>query len=240
MNKLFLCSLFALSLFISCTSQKKAQNSLVIDPVINDSLILKTLTDSACYAMGMSAATFYKEQGITEINTDILSKAIKDVMSGKKTLMDDATINSVMNKLMTKVEEDKVRPAIDSGKAFLERNKLRPEVKTTASGLQYEVLNEGTGIKPIATDSVTCNYRGTLIDGTEFDASSRYGQPITFLLSGVIKGWTEGLQLMSEGAKYKFYVPYNLAYGPFDNGPIPGGSALVFEVELLKVKKNSP
>jgi len=210
----------------------------VAKPVAQKPVVLKTLLDSACYAMGLSAATFYKEQGIKTINTEILSRAIKDVLKGEQPLMDDATINNVMNKLMTQIQEESIRPAIDSGNAFLKRNKLKPGVKTTASGLQYEVITEGTGIKPTANDSVTCHYRGTLLNGTEFDASYNRGEPITFHLSGVIRGWTEGVQLMSEGSKYKFYVPYTLGYGSFDNGPIPGGSLLIFEVELLKVIKN--
>ena len=124
-----------------------------------------------------------------------------------------------------------------AGNTFLAENKKRPGVKSTASGLQYEVITEGTGVKPEATDSVTCNYRGTLINGTEFDNSYSRGQPVTFALDRVIHGWTEGLQLMTVGSRYKFYIPYTLGYGPFDNGPIPGGSALIFEVELLNVKK---
>jgi len=127
---------------------------------------------------------------------------------------------------------------MDSGTAFLEQNKTKSGIITTASGLQYEIITAGTGIKPTAQDSVTCNYMGTLLDGTEFDNSYKRGEPITFNLGGVIRGWTEGLQLMSEGAKYKFYVPYALGYGAHDYGPIPGGSVLIFEVDLLKVIKS--
>ena len=120
----------------------------------------------------------------------------------------------------------------------MKRNKLRPGVKTTATGLQYEVITEGTGPKPSATDSVTCHYRGVLIHETiPFDDSYSRGQPITFSLKSVIPGWTEGLQLMSVGSKYKLYVPHTLGYGLFDYGPIPGGSTLVFDVELLDIKK---
>jgi FKBP-type peptidyl-prolyl cis-trans isomerase FklB len=142
-----------------------------------------------------------------------------------------------MNKLMMQIEEEKVKPTIDAGNAFLAENKKRPGVKTTASGLQYEVITEGTGIKPTAQDTFVCHYRGTLIDGTEFDASANRGQPLVLPVTSVIRGWTEGLQLMSVGSKYKFYIPYTLGYGPIDNGAIPGGSALIFEVELLDVKR---
>jgi FKBP-type peptidyl-prolyl cis-trans isomerase len=122
-----------------------------------------------------------------------------------------------------------------AGENFLAANKKKAGVKTTASGLQYEVIREGTGPKPTAQDTVTVNYAGTLINGTEFDNSYKRGEPITFPLRGVIAGWTEGLQLMSTGAKYKFYIPHQLAYGTNDVGTIPAGSVLVFEVELLKI-----
>jgi FKBP-type peptidyl-prolyl cis-trans isomerase len=199
--------------------------------------VLKSLNDSASYAMGVSLASFYKQQGITTINTSLVSKAISDVMGSKPTALDEMTCNNVMNKVMTDVQQSKSKPNIEKGEAFLQQNKAKAGVKTTPSGLQYEVVTEGTGIRPAATDSVTCNYRGTLIDGTEFDNSYTRGAPITFPLNRVIPGWTEGLQLMTVGSKYKFYIPYTLAYGPSDNGPIPGGSALIFDVELLDVKK---
>ncbi|HLG41431.1 MAG TPA: FKBP-type peptidyl-prolyl cis-trans isomerase, partial [Chitinophagaceae bacterium] len=129
---------------------------------------------------------------------------------------------------------------IDAGNAFLENNKKRPGVKVTASGLQYEVITEGTGIKPAKADTFVCHYRGTLIDGTEFDASYNRGQPLIYPVTAVIPGWTEGLQLMPAGSKYKFYIPYKLGYGVFGSPPaIPGGAALIFEVELLDVKKSN-
>jgi len=199
---------------------------------------LKTINDSASYAIGVSVASFYKQQGITSLNTALVSRAINDVLGGKKTLLNDEACNAVVTKLMNKTQEDKSKPTIESGKAFLAKNKSRAEVKTTPSGLQYEVITEGTGIKPLATDSVTVNYKGTLIDGTEFDNSYTRGEPITFPLNRVIAGWTEGLQLMTVGSKYRLYIPYTLAYGSHDQGPIPGGSALIFEVELLDVKKS--
>ena len=120
---------------------------------------------------------------------------------------------------------------------FLAANKKRPEVITTASGLQYEVLRPGAGEQPTAVDTVTCHYNGTFLDGKGFDNSYERGQPISFPLTGVIRGWTEGLQLMRTGAKYKFYIPYSLGYGENDYMSIPGGSLLIFEVELLDIKK---
>jgi len=198
---------------------------------------LKNLSDSASYAIGISVASFYKQQGITSLNTSLVSKAINDILSGKKALMDDEAASMCVNKLLTNVQETKSKPTIEAGKNFLSKNAERPSVKTTASGLQYEVVSEGTGIKPLAVDSVTVNYKGTLIDGTEFDNSYSRGEPITFPLNRVIAGWTEGLQLMSVGSKYKLFIPSTLAYGSNDQGPIPGGSTLIFEVELLDVKK---
>lgn len=199
--------------------------------------VLKTLNDSVSYVIGMSAATFYKQQGITKLNSALVTRGINDVFGGKKLLVDDMAANSVMNKYMMEIQKQKSKGAIDSGAAFLKQNKNKPGVKTTATGLQYEVITEGTGARPTAEDSVTCHYFGKLLNGFEFDNSYNRGQPITFSLKGVIPGWTEGLQLMTVGSKYKFYVPYTLGYGAMDYGPIPGGSTLVFEVELLDVKK---
>ena len=128
---------------------------------------------------------------------------------------------------------------IQEGETFLAENGKRPEVKTTSSGLQYEVITEGKGAKPIPTDIVICHYRGSLLDSTEFDASYNRNQPLEIGVTRVIKGWQEGLQLMPVGSKYKFYIPYQLAYGLNGSPPvIPGGAALIFEVELLEIKKN--
>jgi FKBP-type peptidyl-prolyl cis-trans isomerase FklB len=199
---------------------------------------LKTLNDSASYAIGISVASFYKQQGITKLNTALVSRAINDILGGKKALLDDQAANMCVTKLMNEMQEKKSKPAIEEGEAFLEKNRKRPEVKTTASGLQYEVITQGTGIKPTAVDTFVAHYRGTLINGTEFEASYNRGEPLIYPVSAVIRGWTEGLQLMSAGSKYKFYIPHNLAYGVNDNGTIPGGSTLIFELELLDVKKS--
>jgi len=206
--------------------------------------LLKTLNDSASYALGVGIANFYeqqvsyfKQQGITNLNTSLTLKALNDIVGGKPALLNNDLANVVLNKCLTQVQEEKSKPNIEAGKAFLAKNKTRPEVKTTASGLQYEVITEGTGIKPTSVDTFVCHYRGSLINGTEFEASYNSGQPLVYPVKGVILGWTEGLQLMPVGSKYKFYIPYNLAYGTNDNGQIPGGSALIFEIELLDVKK---
>jgi FKBP-type peptidyl-prolyl cis-trans isomerase FklB len=199
--------------------------------------VLKTLNDSASYAIGVGLASFYRQQGITSLNTTLVSKAINDVLSGKGTLMDENACNMAVMTLVNNIQAERSKPTIEAGKAFLAKNKQRPEVKTTASGLQYEVIKEGTGVKPASIDTFVCNYRGTFIDGTEFDNSYKRGEPLVLPVTSVIRGWTEGLQLMSVGSHYKFWIPYNLGYGPMDYNTIPGGSALIFEVELLEVRK---
>jgi FKBP-type peptidyl-prolyl cis-trans isomerase FklB len=200
--------------------------------------LLKSLNDSASYAIGLSVANFYKQQGVPDMNPTLIAKACNDVYTKKPTLIDDQTANMIMNKVMMQIQQEKSKPAIEAGKAFLETNKKRPGVKTTVTGLQYEVITEGTGIKPTSLDTFVCNYKGTLLDGKEFDNSYTRGQPLVLPVTSVIRGWTEGLQLMPVGSKYKFYIPADLGYGNFDNPPIPGGSTLIFEVELLDVKKH--
>jgi FKBP-type peptidyl-prolyl cis-trans isomerase FklB len=185
----------------------------------------------------MSVGNYYKRQGITNLNAALVSKAIEDVLTGKPGVLDDGSASVVLNTYITSKNAEKAKGFVEAGAKFLAENKTRPGVKTTASGLQYEVLTEGTGVKPSATDNVTCNYKGTLLDGTEFDNSFKRGQPATFSLTQVVAGWTEGLQLMSTGSKYKFWVPYNLGYGINGRPGIPGGALLVFEIELLEVKK---
>ncbi len=198
---------------------------------------LKNMVDSASYAIGVSEARFMKQQGITKINSAVVAKAIEDVMNDKAVALNDQQCNAAVMGYIGKIQQEKAKGAIEAGEKFLAENKKRSEVKTTASGLQYEVLNEGSGVRPTAEDSVTCHYAGSFVNGSEFESSYKSGQPITFALNRVIPGWTEGLQLMTPGSKYKFYIPYSLAYGAQDYNGIPGGSALIFQVELLDVKK---
>ena len=203
----------------------------------DSALVPGATNDSISYAIGFNHALFFKQQGITNLDTADIIKAINDVLGNKQLQFNDRIANTVMNKLIIRIQENKVKPAIDAGRALLAKNKKNPKIKTTASGLQYEIIRQGKGIKPAKTDTFVCNYKGTLIDGTEFDNSYKRGQPLVYPVAGVIRGWTEGLQLMPVGSKYNFYIPYELAYGPFDNGAIPGGSLLIFELELLDVKK---
>lgn len=206
-------------------------------PARKDTVIQNAL-DSISYAIGANHATFFKQQGLTQLNTALILRGAEDILASKPSLINDRLANGVMNRALMKVQEESVRPTIEAGKTFLAKNKLRPGVKVTASGLQYEILKKGTGIRPTSKDTFVCHYRGTLIDGTPFDASYDRGQPLEYPLGKVIAGWTEGLQLMPVGSSYKFYIPYNLGYGLFGSPPvIPGGATLVFEIELLGVKK---
>ena len=232
MKKLFFIILSGIALAASA-QVKKAPAAKATAPV----KVLKNLNDSASYAIGLSVINFYKQQGITSLNTALVSKAINDALANRKPLLTDEQANSCVMALMNQKQEAKSKTTIVEGQKFLAQNKTKPGVKTTASGLQYEILTQGTGPKPTVNDSVEVNYVGTLINGNEFDNSYKRGQSITFLVTGVIKGWTEALQLMNAGSKYKLYIPHELAYGTNDvgNGAIPGGSVLVFEVELLKV-----
>jgi len=216
-----------------------AQSSAVKKPVAKNtapSLQLKNLEDSANYAMGLSIANFYRQQGVTKINSTLVTRAINDAMSGKPTLLNDAQTSTVLMTYLNKQQTMKSKPNIDACDNFLASNKKRPGVITTSSGLQYEVLTPGSGPKPTLKDTVVCNYKGTFINGNEFDNSYKRGAPAEFPLTNVIRGWTEILQLMPVGSKYKVYVPYQLGYGPSDYNGIPGGSLLIFEIELMSVK----
>jgi FKBP-type peptidyl-prolyl cis-trans isomerase FklB len=218
--------------------KKAATTKPIAKPVV-----FKNKLDSASYAFGMAMASNLKSGGLNGLNYDLLNKGLKDAFAGTTPLMSEQTSQEAINNLfesLSKVREAKERekfaPAIKEGETFLAQNKTRPGVNTTASGIQYEVLTPGTGAQPKASDQVTVHYRGTLLNGKEFDSSYKRGEPISLVLNQVIPGWTEGVQLMKEGAKYKFYIPYQLAYGPRGAGAdIPPYSTLIFEIELIKV-----
>lgn len=193
--------------------------------------------DNFSYSLGMIIAQNLQPQGIEELNTERLAKAIDDVLSGRDTEMSLQEAQSVYGTHMQALKSKKFAAAKAEGEAFLAQNGARPEVKTTASGLQYEVLTQGAGEKPSATSKVNVHYHGTLINGEVFDSSVDRGQPISFGLNQVIKGWTEGLQLMPVGSKYRLFIPYDLAYGERGSGgKIPPFSALIFDVELLGIE----
>jgi FKBP-type peptidyl-prolyl cis-trans isomerase len=194
--------------------------------------VLKNANDSASYAIGVFVTNFYRQQGITSINTAMVSKAIADIQGNKPRALSDDQCNGAIMNYISGVQKKKAQPKIDEGEKFLATNKQKAGVVTTASGLQYEIITAGTGPVPQRTDTVSVNYSGKFIDGAEFDASARSGGPVTFGVTQVIRGWTEALTMMPVGSKWKVYVPYQLGYGPNDYMSIPGGSLLIFEMEL--------
>lgn len=190
------------------------------------------------YAYGMLIGTDLKSKGFTgeNINADELAKGLKDALDGK-TEMEMSAAQSMVQQEFNKVQESSKSKSVEEGKKFLDANAKRKEVKTTASGLQYEVIQEGKGANPTLQDKVKVHYHGTLPNGTVFDSSVERKEPISFPLNGVIQGWQEGLQLMTVGSKYKLYIPANLGYGDRPAGKIPANSVLVFEVELLGINE---
>lgn len=200
--------------------------------------------DTMSYALGMNIGTQLKQMGLNdELVIADLAAAVADMIKENKPQLGYSEAQQALEEFFTALEAKQNAAAAEAGKAareagekFLAENAKKPGVKVTASGLQYEVLTEGTGKQPKATDTVRCHYEGTLIDGTIFDSSYKRNEPCDFGLNQVIKGWTEGVQLMSEGAKYRFYIPFNLAYGERGaGGSIPPYAALIFDVELITV-----
>ena len=200
--------------------------------------------DKLSYALGIGIGSQLAGMGAKELNIDDFAQAIKDVISGSELKVDNAEAQTLVQNFFQEQEAKQQAAAAEAGKAakaageaFLAENGKKDGVVTLPSGLQYQVLKEGDGKKPSATDQVVCHYEGTLIDGTVFDSSYQRNQPATFGLNQVIAGWTEGVQLMQEGAKYRLFIPYDLAYGERGAGAqIPPFAALVFDVELIEVK----
>lgn len=200
--------------------------------------------DKLSYALGLGIGHQLLQMNAEGLNIDDFAQAIKDVMTGGELKMKDAEAQEIVQQFFAEQEAiqqaanaEKGKAAKTEGEQFLAENAKKEGVKTTASGLQYQVLRDGNGKQPKATDQVECHYEGTLIDGTKFDSSYDRGQTATFPLNQVIAGWTEGLQLMHEGAKYRFFIPYQLAYGERGAGAsIPPYAALIFDVELVAVK----
>lgn len=216
---------------------------IVAIPAAPEPIKLITEMDKVSYAIGVRMGSSLK-QGKVDANLDVLVKAVKDGFIGEDMLMTEEeimqTINAFQRQMMEK--ERKAKDAqgetnLATAKKFLEDNKAKDGVTTLPSGLQYEVIEEGTGATPVATDKVKTNYRGTLIDGTEFDSSYKRGTPATFGVNRVINGWTEALQLMKEGAKWKLYIPPELAYGQRGTPNIGPNSALIFDIELIEIVK---
>ena len=209
----------------------------------DEKLELKDQKDKESYSFGYQFGQNLKSQGV-DLNLDIYTSGIRDALGGKEPRMSQEEIRATIGELQKRVMaarqkelKEKAEMNLAEGKAFLDENKKKEGVKTLPSGLQYKVLVEGSGKTPKATDTVTVHYRGTLINGSEFDSSYKKGQPTTFRVNGVIRGWSEALQLMKGGSKWQLFIPPELAYGEGGaGGQIPPNSALIFEVELISIK----
>jgi FKBP-type peptidyl-prolyl cis-trans isomerase len=214
-----------------------------VEPLPADSP-LKTLKDKVSYGIGLNIGKNFKAQDV-DLNVDFVAQGMKDSIAGSKPLMNDKQVEAAMNEFQKEYtahrEEVKTKQAevnTKAGEAFLAENGKKPGVTTLPDGMQYQVITEGAGEKPKATDTVKVNYKGTLLDGKEFDSSEKNGGPVTFALNQVIPGWTEALQLMKVGAKYRFWIPAKLAYGAQGCPPvIEPNATLTFEIELISIEK---
>jgi FKBP-type peptidyl-prolyl cis-trans isomerase FklB len=214
-------------------------------------LTLKTQKQKASYALGMKIGSDLKRQGVTpSVDAALTARGLKDALTGTKPLLTEEEEKAALMQLQTEVrakqqamqQESQAKaheasePARKAGEAFLSENKSKEGVVTLPSGLQYKILTAGTGPKPTSSDTVKCNYKGTLLNGKEFDSSYKRGEPASFPVGGVIKGWTEALQLMPVGSKWQLFIPSDLAYGDHGAGPDIGpGETLIFEVELISI-----
>lgn len=193
--------------------------------------------DKVSYALGIGIGRQLADMGANDIVTEDFAAAMKDVLTGAQLQIDETEAQAMVQEYLQRKGEERLKNVKAEGEAFLADNAKKEGIVTLPSELQYQVLQEGNGKSPKATDQVKCHYEGTLINGKVFDSSYRRGEPATFPLNGVIAGWTEGLQLMKEGAKYRFFIPFNLAYGTRGAGQdIPPYATLIFDVELIEVK----
>ena len=231
------------ALFLTACSPK-------VKPVVQETpvtLELKTFKDSANYVQGMmiyDQLASLNEDGMDMVKEEYIRLGIEEAAKGKGRISDDEDQRKILQEFQTQVQkkmqeakEKKGKESKAAGLAYLAENKTKEGIMTTESGLQYTVLQAGTGSMPVASDKVEVHYEGRLIDGTVFDSSYQRGETTQFGLSQVIKGWTEGLQLMKEGSKYRFFIPSNLAYGPGGTRGIPPNSVLIFDVELIRIVK---
>jgi FKBP-type peptidyl-prolyl cis-trans isomerase FklB len=207
--------------------------------VVTPMAALKTMSDSVSYSVGVKIAQSLKTQGFDDLNFEMIKKAFTDVKNGAKPFLSEEVINKCLGQYQEQKNAVRILANKKEGQAFLAANSKRPGVVTLPSGLQYEVLRAGKDtIRPTIDSKVRCHYHGTLIDGKPFDSSVERGEPITFPLRNVIRGWQEGLPLMTVGSKWKFFIPSELGYGDAGTGgPIGPGAALIFEVELLGIEK---
>lgn len=230
--KTFAALLIALSSFVAATAQPGN-----VKPGPKNPTMCKNLKDSASYSLGYNIGQSLMQR-YAEMDPNMIAQAIKDAYAQKPSAVDINVGQTTVQSFLMKEVQKKAAANKATGEKFLAANKKKPGIMTTASGLQYEVITMGAGEKPKASDNVKVNYAGTLINGKEFDNSNRHGGPAQFNVGGVIPGWTEALQLMPTGSKFKLYIPSNLAYGDSEMGAeIPAGSTLIFEVELLEIVK---
>jgi FKBP-type peptidyl-prolyl cis-trans isomerase FklB len=238
--------------FLVCACHPvQKQNSKVAEKKEITKADLKTQDDNISYSLGFSMGSRFIRDGLN-INLEVFQEGMKDGFTGSRQILSEQemqqTMMALQQKMMAKRQTEHMKEMEErkrlgeankeKGEKFLEANKTKEGVTTLESGLQYKILKKGTGASPKATDTVKCNYRGTTIDGKEFDSSYKRGEPATLALDRVIKGWTEGLQLMKEGGKWEFFIPSELAYGERGSGPDIGpNQVLIFEVELLKIEK---
>jgi len=217
--------------------QKTAAKPAPVKKTITKPSLLKTKLDTLSYALGVNIAGNLKGIELDTLSYSVFVEAIKDVLKDKPKKLEESLIAASLNAKLAELNGKAAKKEKTEGDAFCAQNKKRPGVVVTPSGLQYEIITAGTGPKPTLVDTVVCHYKGSLLNGKEFDNSYNRGEPISFPVSGVIRGWTEAVQLMPKGSKWKLYIPSDLAYGDRGAGQdIPPGSTLIFEVELIDIK----
>ncbi|WP_437361020.1 FKBP-type peptidyl-prolyl cis-trans isomerase [Olivibacter jilunii] len=231
---LIIAGLVAVSALPTFAQQKTKQK--IIPKQNKVTPMFESKIDSASYAFGLSMARDLKKRGLKNLNGKLVAQAIEDYFSESPIRIKEEDEYKAISDVLTAAAEDLKKEQTAAGNSFLAQNKTKAGVHTTTSGLQYEIIRDAVGPKPLATDSVTVNYKGALLSGKVFDSSYDRGEPISFQLNRVIQGWQEGLQLMPVGSHYRFYIPYQLGYGERGAGnDIPPFSVLVFDVELLKI-----
>ena len=220
-------------LVTGCTETESTESN-----ISEASVKLETKLDSVCYGLGVDIADNLKGQGLGDLNVEAMAKGLRDILNDSELAISKEAVGPLLNEYIGQMQAEKAKEAAKEGEEFLAINATKKGVVTLESGMQYEVLTSGSGATPGLNDKVTTHYTGTLIDGNVFDSSVERGQPASFPVSGVIKGWTEALQLMKEGDKWKLYIPYDLAYGERGAGANIGPySTLIFEIELISVDK---
>ncbi len=234
MKNLFIIICIASTIGVKAQVKKTTTNKVVATKTASP--LLKNSIDSFSYAIGFEGASYYKLQGATAINSALVKKAFEDVYGKKALLLTPEQSSMTIQKKLKKYMENKNSAVKQEGIKFLAENKKRPGVVELPNGLQYEIIKQGTGEKPKATDTVKAHYAGSLINGQEFDNSYKRGEPLQIPVSGVIAGWVQALQLMPVGSKWKLFIPSDLGYGDRGaGGSIPGGATLIFDIELLEI-----